>query len=332
MQQVQQENTVKALSGVNASMWAGYMHSVAQTETVTSSNTFEYDKASGFYLDRSAGLYYDPNTTYFFTTDYKKYFIYDADEKKLCHVDSTGKKVPGGERRSLPSQMMGQGSKSAPSSGAGRQQARSRSRSRGGGGGSGRQRSPTAKDRKSPWQEWIPTARGLKGDEEKEGKPIFFPGGDPLAKLAPAPAQASAATEKKKRKKEAVAGLAEMPNVTAAPGPVRSRVIPGPVTVFRGAPVPAPAPVCAFWPGRATPASVPSPAAPSQDALAAAHQPAFAIPVLPASVRENMAVVSGGEWICEICMRKFNSQEGLQRHEQLSDLHKQNLAKLAAIS
>eukprot|EP00928_Gymnodinium_smaydae_P081551 TRINITY_DN6504_c1_g1_i1.p1 TRINITY_DN6504_c1_g1~~TRINITY_DN6504_c1_g1_i1.p1 ORF type:complete len:370 (+),score=55.75 TRINITY_DN6504_c1_g1_i1:344-1453(+) len=31
------------------------------------------------------------------------------------------------------------------------------------------------------------------------------------------------------------------------------------------------------------------------------------------------------EWICEVCMRKFSSEEALTRHEQFSDLHKQNL-------
>ncbi|CAK0800165.1 unnamed protein product [Prorocentrum cordatum] len=35
---------------------------------------------------------------------------------------------------------------------------------------------------------------------------------------------------------------------------------------------------------------------------------------------------AGGEWICELCMRKFGSEALLRRHEQISDLHRQNLA------
>jgi len=34
------------------------------------------------------------------------------------------------------------------------------------------------------------------------------------------------------------------------------------------------------------------------------------------------------EFICELCMRKFSTKENLTRHEQFSDLHKENLAKL----
>jgi len=99
MQQVQRENAAQALSGVNAPMWASYMQTVAQTETTPMQNnshntdSFAYDKESGYYLDKRAELYYDPNSTYFFTMDYKKYFIYDSVEKMLCHVGSDGKKV-----------------------------------------------------------------------------------------------------------------------------------------------------------------------------------------------------------------------------------------------
>eukprot|EP00434_Breviolum_minutum_P039822 symbB.v1.2.035372.t1/scaffold4746.1/size59667/2 len=101
----------KALSGVNGSMWANYMQSVAQTETVQSSNSFKFDKDSGFYKDVKAQLYYDPNSTYFFTLDYKKYFVYDSEVQLLCLVDSQGKKVPGGETRPLPSQVTKSGSR-----------------------------------------------------------------------------------------------------------------------------------------------------------------------------------------------------------------------------
>lgn len=124
-QEVQDENTSKALSGVNANMWANYMQSLAQTEQVQSANTFTYDKDSGFYLDQKAGLYYDPNTTYFFTVDCKKYFIYDHDEQMLCLVDATGTKVPNGERRPLPSQSGKSRSVASP-----RRRTRSRSRRR----------------------------------------------------------------------------------------------------------------------------------------------------------------------------------------------------------
>eukprot|EP00913_Durusdinium_trenchii_P032735 g30643.t1 len=118
-QQIQHENTSKALSGVNGSipksehsanlkclhLKANYMQSIAQTETVQSSNSFKFDKESGFYKDAKARLYYDPNTTYFFTLDYKKYFMYDSELQLLCLVDSQGKKVPGGQTRPLPSQV-----------------------------------------------------------------------------------------------------------------------------------------------------------------------------------------------------------------------------------
>merc|ERR1712008_394269 len=43
------------------------------------------------------------------------------------------------------------------------------------------------------------------------------------------------------------------------------------------------------------------------------------------------AASTADEWICEVCMRKFASQEMLQRHEQFSELHRENLAKLNAV-
>lgn len=50
----------------------------------------------------------------------------------------------------------------------------------------------------------------------------------------------------------------------------------------------------------------------------------YASPFVPAADPE-------ADWICEMCMRKFNSQETLQRHENQSELHKQNLAKFKAL-
>merc|ERR1740138_1008777 len=107
-------------------MWASYMQSVAQTEQVQSANTFEYDKDSGFYLDAKAGLYYDPNTTYFWTSDASKYFVYCPEERQLCRVDSEGQKVPDGERRPLPGPAGGGGA-AAGSAGRGARSPRARS-------------------------------------------------------------------------------------------------------------------------------------------------------------------------------------------------------------
>merc|ERR1719506_2516339 len=61
---------------------------------------------------------------------------------------------------------------------------------------------------------------------------------------------------------------------------------------------------------------------------------AFAMPAVlggidstpPAATVPNP--VMPGEFICEVCMRKFSSEEMLRKHEKMSDLHKQNLAKL----
>merc|ERR1712224_510939 len=38
--------------------------------------------------------------------------------------------------------------------------------------------------------------------------------------------------------------------------------------------------------------------------------------------------VGSGDVICELCRRKFSCEAMLRKHERLSDLHKQNLAKL----
>lgn len=122
-----------------------------------------------------------------------------------------------------------------------------------------------------------------------------------------------------------------------APGPVtvfqQSAVKPGPVTVFAPSPrqpiiaelgagrgaleAPAPTPMAAFGSeGRGSSFMTTSLAAASFDTGASAAAMAAAAPT--------------DEWICEVCMRKFASQEMLQRHEQFSELHRENLAKLTA--
>lgn len=306
-QQIQHENTSKALSGVNGSMWANYMQSVAQTETVQSSNSFKYDKESGFYKDAKAQLYYDPNTTYFFTLDYKKYFVYDADKQLLCLVDAKGQRVPRGETRPLPSQV-------AANATAGRQPERARSRSR------RRSRSPVrererarskteptkAAESKRPAEKEPSMRSEPAAAEELRHQPIHFPGGDPLAKLAPSPPEAAKPTPQPKKKKkapESVLGLAAPPEQLQKPGPVTvfGAARPGPVTLLAPAPRPAPEQPVAL------------PAAP-------------VVPAVPVPAVQPAPAVM--DWICEVCMRKFSSEEALRRHEQLSELHKQNLEKL----
>lgn len=127
-------------------------------------------------------------------------------------------------------------------------------------------------------------------------RPIHFPGGDPLAKLAPVAPQIQ--PKKKSKKAESVLGIVNMPAAAerAAPGPVTiykqsARVKPGPVTVFL----------------------------PRQAELPDAGQPSQGTP--PESVEDSQEI------ICEVCMRKFSSREMLQKHEQFSELHKQNLAR-----
>eukprot|EP00930_Biecheleria_cincta_P023699 TRINITY_DN17073_c0_g1_i1.p1 TRINITY_DN17073_c0_g1~~TRINITY_DN17073_c0_g1_i1.p1 ORF type:complete len:713 (+),score=117.55 TRINITY_DN17073_c0_g1_i1:96-2234(+) len=335
-QQLQNENTNKALSGVNGSMWANYMQSVAQTETVQSSNTFKYDKESGFYKDSKAELFYDPNTTYFFTLNFKKYFVYDHDEKMLCLVDSEGKKVDGGERRPLPSQVSNasndskhstkprsrsirrlrsrsrsrQGTKARSRS---RRRLRSRSRSRRRPSSKSLERKNRTQDRdRERGKEQELGSQRAKGHEigqpetVKDGKhqPIHFPGGDPLAKLAPAavkPEVQVPAPKKKKKPQDTVLGLALLPENR----PVRLQK-PGPVTVFKA---PRPGPVTLLGQQQFfKPAEIFPPPPPNTDS-------AYNAPPIV-------------DWICEVCMRKFASEAALQKHEQLSELHKQNLMKL----
>ncbi|CAL1171486.1 unnamed protein product [Cladocopium goreaui] len=313
-QQIQHENTSKALSGVNGSMWANYMQSIAQTETVQSSNSFKFDKESGFYKDVKAQLYYDPNSTYFFTLDYKKYFVYDSEVQLLCLVDSQGKKVPGGETRPLPSQVAKSGRPEKPTE---RERPRSRSlrrrRSRSLDARDGRRDrrrenegqsvfncSNEAKEREGRFEERGESRASAGSDvrvEEVRHQPIHFPGGDPLAKLAnPLPPETARANQPKKKKKapEGVLGL-------AASAPLQR---PGPVTVFASRPGPVSL--------QASPSSLPN---------------ASAVPPVPVS-NPTTSPVAALDWICEVCMRKFSSEETLRKHEQLSELHKQNLMKL----
>jgi len=303
-QQIQHENTSKALSGVNGSMWANYMQSIAQTETVQSSNSFKFDKESGFYKDVKAQLYYDPSSTYFFTLDYKKYFVYDSEVQLLCLVDSQGKKVPGGETRPLPSQVAKSGRPEKPTE---RERPRSRSlrrrRSRSLDARDGRRdrrRENEAKEREGRFEERGESRASAGSDvrvEEVRHQPIHFPGGDPLAKLAnPLPPETARANQPKKKKKapEGVLGL-------AASAPLQR---PGPVTVFASRPGPVSL--------QASPSSLPN---------------ASAVPPVPVS-NPSTSPVAALDWICEVCMRKFSSEETLRKHEQLSELHKQNLMKL----
>lgn len=290
-QTVQAESASKALTGVNAGMWASYMQSVAQTETVQSANTFSFDKESGFYKDAKARLFYDPSTTYFFTLDYKKYFIYDHEEQMLCLVSPEGKKVENGERRPLPSEKS-----SAAKPEAKPELAKPFKRSR------SRRRSHSRSRQQSDRSPLRPTGR----EKEQAPGPIFFPGGDPLAKLAPAsgpvaPPQPAPKPKQKRKQSEAVLGIVEMPeNKSILRGPGR-------VTVFSNAVQPGPAMVLQ----------------PGSEPVARA----FAPPPQHGNQTLN-AMAELIEWICEICMRRFPSEENLRRHEQLSELHKQNLATL----
>jgi len=73
-----------------------------------------------------------------------------------------------------------------------------------------------------------------------------------------------------------------------------------------------------------------------QSVFAVAQVTSGELPVATASesvANKNHALVattSGGNPICLVCKRKFGSLEQLRRHEELSDLHKANLAKIAA--
>lgn len=51
--------------------------------------------------------------------------------------------------------------------------------------------------------------------------------------------------------------------------------------------------------------------------------------VLPTGAAAHSLV---GDFICKVCMRKFNSEDTLKRHELMSDLHKKNLAALQAVT
>lgn len=405
-QQVQEANTTQALSGVNADMWASYMQSFAQTETVQSSNTFKYDKDSGFYIDKKADLFYDPNTTYFFTTDYKKYFVYDHDEKMLCLVDAQGKKAPNGERRKLPSSGASQSAEvqrsvrdlpasrdrrieralsRSPRGRAPRERshsrARGRSRERVERDRVDRDRADRDRSRERGSQKRRPLKSADPLPDEGAFKPIYFPGGDPLAKLAPAPGTepaAKPASQPKKKSKnpaDTVLGLASLPDN-------RGEVKPGKVTMLSSAPRPGPVTILG-QPSKQLIPQQPPPAvdmsgiasavlleAPRRNAISvnggglagglggglAAAGLSGSIGALgtglAAGIGSPSASFQGGDsaagvasvappptvaappegWICEVCMRKFNSEEMLRKHEALSDLHKQNLAKLAAAS
>jgi len=319
-QKLQQDNATKALSGVNSSMWASYMNSVTQTEMVQASKSFSYDKDSGFYANKDAGLLYDPNTTYFFTLDYKKYFVFDPQENMLCLVGPDGQKVLGGERRPIPSadetsDTKHPGANDHANHGSGGQRtpersrnaeierrSRSRSHSRQDVGASATAPLPQASPLKIEVRPRPPVSAPPPMPEEDQAKPIYFPGGDPLARLAPAesvppvsPLAAQPPQKKRnKRGEELVMGLAVMPKGL--------RRIPGPVKIKRAGPV-------KVSKNRGNGGGWSN--ASSRHGL------------------DNMVSgVQKTEWICEVCMRKFGSQEQLERHEQLSELHKENLAKL----
>jgi len=79
--------------------------------------------------------------------------------------------------------------------------------------------------------------------------------------------------------------------------------------------------------------------APAVKATALAGQPVSSIPTgpknqqyealplpLPPAAVPTATVPKAGSFICYLCTRKFNSEEGLANHEKLSDLHKRNLA------
>jgi len=385
-QQVQEENTSKALSGVNAQMWANYMQSCSQTETVQSANSFTYDKDSGYYLDSKAGLYYDPNTTYFFTTDYRKYFLYDHDEKLLCLVDAQGQKVPHGERRPLPSAQAEQESgrnrpprppdkpqrperperplarpqqqqRPRSRSKLARNRSRCRSRDRSRDRRRDRRRDRSRDRSRGRSRDRDRRDRGDRGGEARGGevrgggcrerrrepeshsspqrldmhKPIHFPGGDPLAKLMPAEPAEKPEPKKKTRTKpvcEGVLGLASMPDNRA------EIATPGKVTVLA---VPKPAPVTTVSSlGSSSPqlqAGTPVGFVPPGPVTGAAGAVAGAEtapgPVAPGPVAAaDAGAAAAGEAICEVCMRRFGSEDALRRHEQFSDLHKQNLARI----
>eukprot|EP00913_Durusdinium_trenchii_P029157 g27333.t1 len=132
-------------------------------------------------------------------------------------------------------------------------------------------------------------------------KPVDSGGGDPLAKLAVPPPETARPSQPKKKKKapEGVLGLAASAEPLQRPGPVTVFAAqPGPVTLLQ-----------------------PSPSSPQPNAPVSASVPLSTAP-MPAVMPEGL------DWICEVCMRKFSSEEALRKHEQLSELHKQNLMKL----
>lgn len=334
-QQAQSENTEKALSGVNGAMWANYMQSCTQTETVHSSNTFAFDKKSGFYLDAKADLFYDPNSTYFFSTDYKKYFVYDHEVDMLCLVSKEGQKVEGGERRPLPSKGGTGASRREPHdrvSGRLRDDFRGRDGGRGSRGGRSRSRSRSRSRRRvqrsrsrGPGSSELvePTMLSRAGlpvalprDVGKDGnfKPIHFPGGDPLARLAPAEPVLTPKADTKKKKRptgDCILGLVSTPAARLAK--------PGRVTML-SAKAPRPSPVQVLSP---SPLSLSTASASASMAMPAVFgQASLAAP------GQSAPAAAPGDWICEVCQRKFSSEDMLRKHERLSDLHKQNLAKL----
>jgi len=157
-------------------------------------------------------------------------------------------------------------------------------------------------------------------------KPIHYPGGDPLAKLAqPMGASPQTTAPQKKKKKNEVLGLAEMtsPEVANAPGRI---------TVFKPGGGPSPSqPVIASPVQVSSPLIHEAPDARTEEFrrnwknMQSMVAEASAAPPTP-----GPPALDFNEWICEVCMRKFPSQEKLLQHEQFSDLHKANLAKIDA--
>lgn len=339
-EQMKEENKNQALSGVNAGMWASYMQSLAQTETVESSQTFELDPESGYYYDARAELYYDPETTYFWTKDIKghpdTYFVYSHEEEVLCEVNSEGTIVPDGKKRPLPSKEQEERERRRRERRL-RELERSRSRSRERRRRSRsferrRSRSPIRRDRVKGDGKDDRNGKGSKREdkpwfrEDKRPRPIYFPGGDPLAVLAPAPAPKAepapkAQVKKKKANADSVMGIASAPVSTPDVGFIAN---PGPVQITRTPAriVGAPGPVINLQSLSAKPAPVQSLTSPVLPPQAAA---------LPPVVQSQpQRATPSSDFICEVCLRKFGSEEMLRKHEQFSDLHKQNLAKMQA--
>ena len=68
----------------------------------------------------------------------------------------------------------------------------------------------------------------------------------------------------------------------------------------------------------------------AEAATAAGKTPDSAAASISSSSSTNIRTTAKGEPICTICKRKFPNVEKLRLHERVSELHKTNLAKLAA--